>query len=316
MRKDIIDSKSVAKKNMKKYRKVIALLLCTLALLTACGTAKNETKENPTEYDILAKCEEQVRRITDFKPEVAIVLGTGLGELAEMVDMVAQINYADIEGLPISTVDGHAGKLVFGYINEVPVVVMKGRVHYYEGYTSAEVVRPIRLMNMLGAERIILTNSSGAINKDYSAGDIMMITDQILYNVPSPLIGEYEETFGDRFPDMGSVYTDAVQEEVRRAAEKCGICLKEGVYLQDSGPQYETKAEVAMFRQWGADAVGMSTAIEAIAARQLGMEVCGLSCVTCAPTDITDEWLSDEEVQKVAKSMNEAMEKILCEIIH
>ena len=302
---------------MKRRLSFAAVLLCICAVMTACG--RDEKKGNVqtalSEYEIVRNCAEQVRTLTDFKPEVALVLGTGLGDLTNLMDIVTEIDYAEIEGLPVSTVDGHAGRFVLGYINDVPVIAMKGRVHYYEGYSSVEAVRPIRLMNMLGAKTIILTNSSGAINREYVAGDIMMITDQILFNVPSPLIGQQGDGFGDRFTDMSAVYTDSLQDAVREASKKYGIALKEGVYLQDSGPQYETKAEVAMFRQWGADAVGMSTAIEAIAARQLGMEVCGLSCVTCAPTDISGAMLSDAEVQEIARNMQNDLGNILKEII-
>ena len=309
-----------------KTRKLIALILVLVSLfaLAACGAPSAQTvqkvqtsaaPETTDEYGILVNAARCVREKTDLKPEVAIVLGTGLGGISEKINVETTIKYDEIEGLPVSTVQGHEGQFLFGYIESVPVVVMQGRVHCYEGYSSREVVRPIRLMNMLGAETIILTNSSGAINSSFKGGELMMISDHILYGVQSPLIGPNITALGDRFPDQSEVYDKELRSSIRSIASSLGIDLKEGVYLQDSGPNYETPAEVKMLRGFGADAAGMSTGIEAVAANHAGMRVCGISCVTCAPADISSEQISDDEVQKTAARMADELAEIIINLV-
>lgn len=309
-----------------KSNKIIAavLVLVSLFALAACGSPRTQMSqtvqssaaaESPDEYGILVNAARSVREKTDLKPEVAIVLGTGLGGISEKIDVETTIKYDEIEGLPVSTVQGHEGQFLFGHIDSVPVVVMQGRVHCYEGYSSQEVVRPIRLMNMLGAETIILTNSSGGINSSFKGGELMMISDHILYGVQSPLIGPNITALGDRFPDQSEVYDKDLQSKIRSIASSLGIDLKEGVYLQDTGPNYETPAESKMLRSFGADAVGMSTGIEAVAANHAGMRVCGISCVTCAPADISSEQISDDEVQKTAARMADDLAQIIINLI-
>ena len=192
----------------------------------------------------------------------------------------ASINYADIEGFPVSTVKGHKGRFVFAHVEGVPMVIMQGRVHYYEGYPMSDVVLPTRLMGLLGAKKIILTNAAGCVNYNFKPGDFMLITDHITTAVPNPLIGENIDELGTRFPDMSEVYAPELQEKVRKAAEKLQVPLQEGVYMQFTGPSYETPAEIRMCRTWGGDAAGMSTACEAVAANHMGMKVCGISCIT------------------------------------
>lgn len=254
---------------------------------------------NPV-YEKLLKCYDSIQKRIDFKPEIALVLGSGLGDYGETIDIVASLNYHDIEGFPISTVEGHKGRFIFGYIQGVPVVCMQGRVHYYEGYAMSDVVLPTRLMKMMGAKVLFLTNAAGGLNFDFQAGDFMMITDHIMTFVPSPLIGENINELGIRFPDMSDVYKQDLQDIIRDTANDLGIKLQEGVYIQLTGPNYETPAEVRMCRALGADAAGMSTAAEAVAANHMGMKVCGISCITNLGCGMLDQPLSHAEVQETA----------------
>jgi purine-nucleoside phosphorylase len=266
-------------------------------------------------YEKLLKCYECYKAKIDFKPQVALVLGSGLGNYAESIDIKATLDYHDIEGFPTSTVAGHKGRFIFGYVNEVPVVVMQGRVHYYEGYPITDVVLPIRLMKMMGAEVLFLTNAAGGINAHLSPGDFMLIQDQIASFVPSPLIGPNIEELGTRFPDMSQIYSKELRDIIKSAASSLGIDLKEGTYLQLSGPNYESPAEVQMCKILGADAVGMSTACEAIAANHMGMHVCGISCISNLACGISDQPLSHEEVQEVADKIAPLFEKLVTKAI-
>lgn len=266
-------------------------------------------------YQKLKKCLESVRRITDFKPEVAVILGSGLGDFAEEIQIEEIIEYTKIEGFPVSTVTGHKGRFVLGYVAETPVVIMQGRVHYYEGYEMKDVVLPTRLMGMMGAKKLLLTNAAGGCNPEFEPGDLMMITDHITTAVPSPLIGANLEELGTRFPDMSEVYSKRLQKIIEECADNCGISLQKGVYVQFTGPNYETPAEVRLARSWGGDAVGMSTACEAMAACHMGMEVCGISCITNMAAGISEEALDHKEVQetadKVAKDFKKLVEKVI-----
>ena len=248
----------------------------------------------------VGQCLEAIRDRIPFVPRIAVVLGSGLGGLADEIGQEAVIRYEEIPDFPVSTVQGHQGRFVFGRIGDVPVVLMQGRVHYYEGYSMEDVVLPVRLMKKMGAEILVLSNASGGLHKEWGAGALMMMTDQISSFVPSPLIGPNAETFGTRFPDMSYIYDPELQEILRSTAKESGITLYEGVYLQASGPQYESPAEIRMFRTLGADAVGMSTTVEAIAAVHAGMRVCGVSCICNPAAGISDRPLSHREVQEAA----------------
>ena len=266
-------------------------------------------------YEKLEKCMKTVRERTDFVPEIALVLGSGLGGYADEVIATATVDYGDIEGFPVSTVPGHKGRFVFGHIRETPIVVMQGRVHYYEGYSVNDVVLPIRLMGLLGAKTIFLTNAVGAINISYSAGDFMLIQDHILYGVPSPLIGANVDELGTRFPDMSEVYDGRLRKIIKAAAADLSIKLHDGVYLQTSGPNFETPAEIRAFGMLGADVVGMSTACEAVAANHMGLGVCGISCVSNLAAGISKSPLTHEEVQEMADKAAPKFKALITESI-
>lgn len=263
----------------------------------------------------LQTCLASIREKTDFKPEVALILGSGLGDYADGIRIEATVDYTEIEGFPVSTVTGHKGRFVFGYVGNVPVVIMQGRVHYYEGYPMSDVVLPTRLMGLLGAKKLILTNAAGGINENFRPGDFMMLTDHIATGVPSPLIGPNLDDLGPRFPDMSEVYSHRIQDVIRNAASECEIDLKEGVYVQLTGPNYETPAEVRMCKIWGGDAVGMSTACEAMAARHMGMEIGGISCITNLAAGISKEKLDHKEVQETADRVSKDFKRLVTKII-
>ncbi|MCD7709217.1 MAG: purine-nucleoside phosphorylase [Clostridiales bacterium] len=248
----------------------------------------------------LNSCVSSVRRVTDFVPRVALTLGSGLGDYAKNMRVAAEIDYKDIDGFPVSTVAGHAGKLIFGHIGDVPLVCMQGRVHYYEGYPMTDVVLPVRLMKMLGATSLVLTNAAGGLGDGMAAGDLMLITGQISSFVPSPLIGPNIDELGPRFPDMSEIYDRELIALAKKCAAELGIDLKDGTYLQFTGPAYETPQEVRMAKILGADAVGMSTACEAVAANHMGMRIVGISCISNLACGLSEKPLSHEEVQAAA----------------
>ena len=266
-------------------------------------------------YERLLECYQCVREQVSFQPKVALVLGSGLGDYADSIRVEASLDYHDIKGFPVSTVAGHKGRFVFGYVEDVPVVIMQGRVHYYEGYPMEEVVLPIRLMKMMGAEVLLLTNAAGGINYDFQAGDFMMIADQISSFVPSPLIGPNMEDLGPRFCDMSEVYDKKLREIIRDVSEEFHIPIQEGTYVQLSGPNFETPHEIQMCRILGGDAVGMSTACEAVAANHMGMRICGISCISNLACGMTDQPLSHEEVQETANRVAPLFKQLITESV-
>lgn len=252
-----------------------------------------------------------IEKNTASKPDVAVILGSGLGKLAEKVADRHVITYADIPYWPRSTAPGHAGKLVLGNLEGHTVAVMQGRVHYYEGYTMEEVTFPVRVLGSLGIRALIATNASGCINTDIPVGTITVIEDHINYMGTNPLIGENNDEWGPRFPDMTAAYDREFIRDIEKAADSIGVKLAKGVYIAFCGPSFETPAEIRMARVMGADLVGMSTVPEVIAAAHMGIRVCGISCAANYAAGITDKKLSHEEV---LDSMNRAADS-LCALI-
>ena len=254
---------------------------------------------------------ESIKEKISFEPFMGIILGSGLGGLADRVEVVDRISYSDIEGFPRSTVEGHKGEYIFGYLDGVPVILMNGRVHYYEGYPMQAVVTPSRVMALLGAKSIFLTNASGGLNRSFSPGTLMCITDQISLLVPSPLIGPNDDRLSVRFPEMSRIYDREYIKLMHEAADELGAELRDGVYIQVTGPAYESPADSNALAILGADAVGMSTACEAVALNAMGVRLAGLSCVTDMAIDNENSSLTHEEVQAVAAQASEKLENIV-----
>jgi purine-nucleoside phosphorylase len=229
-------------------------------------------------------------------PKIGLILGSGLGVLADEIEASVKIPYNEIPDFPISTVEGHAGQLVFGLLNGVEVVAMQGRFHFYEGYSFDKVTFPVRVMKALGVEMLIVTNAAGGVNQAFTPGDLMIISDHINFMGSNPLIGPNDSRLGVRFPDMSEAYTKELRSAAKDIAKRLSIDVKEGVYFGLTGPVYETPAEIRMIRSLGGDAVGMSTVPEVIVARHSGLKVLGISCITNMAAGILDQPLSHEEV--------------------
>lgn len=262
--------------------------------------------------DPFAACEWiKANIISDFKPEFGIVLGSGLGGLADEVEVKTRVSYKDIPGFPSSTVEGHKGEYIFGFIEDIPVILMNGRVHFYEGYSMEQVVTPVRVMALLGADSIFLTNASGGLNRSFSPGTLMCINDHISSFIPSPLIGPNDDRLSTRFPEMSQVYKKDYISAMHKAADDLGIPLEDGVYLQVTGPAFESPAESRGYALFGADAVGMSTVCEAIVLNAMGVKLAGLSCVTDMAIDNENIQVTHEEVQAVANAASEKLKALV-----
>ena len=257
-----------------------------------------------------------LEKIDNFQTSATgIILGSGLGEAITKLDSAIEIPYGEIPGFPQSTVKGHSGSLIYGFMKGKPVLVFSGRFHIYEGYTAQQAVTPIRVMGEMGIKRIFITNAAGALNPQFDAGDLMLITDQINFTGHSPLTGPNNDGWGVRFPDMSKVYSEDLRNIAVAAAKDKGIRLERGVYVQVTGPNLETPAETRMFKRLGADAVGMSTAIEAIAAVHMGMSVMGIACLTNKNLpDCMAETTHEAVIEQAAKS-SAAMSSLIREII-
>ncbi len=253
-----------------------------------------------TFYDKVKESADYVKSRMNQNPTIGIILGSGLGSLVDIMEDKTVIPYADIPGFPRSHVAGHAGNLVIGRIGTQTIAAMQGRFHYYEGFEMKEVTYPVYVMKLLGIEHLIVTNACGGINKNFVPGDLMILTDYINMLGKNSLIGENDERFGVRFPDMSEAYSQALIGKAEIAAEKLGIAYKKGVYAIFSGPCYETAAEIRAYAGLGADAIGMSTVPETIAANYLGMKVFGIACITNMATGIATKKHTHEEVVRIA----------------
>ena len=250
-------------------------------------------------------------RIGDFRPDIAMVLGSGLGYLGDLVEHAVAVPYGEIPHFKASTAPGHKGQLVFGRLNGRNVAVMQGRMHHYEGYSYEEVSYAVRVLRLLGCTALLVTNAAGCVNTAWKAGELMLITDHIKIFMESPLRGENIAAFGPRFPDASHLYTPALRDVARKAAAQLGIPLREGVYMYFPGPQYETPAEVRLARLAGADAVGMSTAPEVITAAHCGMQVLGFTLLSNMAAGILDQPLSEQEVLDAAAAAREPFSRLV-----
>lgn len=253
-------------------------------------------------------------QIKDFKPELGIILGSGLGDFADNLDGI-RIKYQDIPGFETSTVAGHKGQLVFAETAGKKAVIMQGRYHFYEGYHISRIVYPVKVMKKLGVKTLVITNAAGSVNKDYNAGDLMIIKDHINLMGVNPLIGENDASLGDRFPDMSDIYKHSLAELAKAKGKELNLTLRHGVYAAMSGPSYETPAEINMLRIMGADAVGMSTVPEALVANYCGMDVLGISCITNSAAGVHPSRLSHAEVVETAAKVKESFKKLLVSVI-
>lgn len=267
------------------------------------------------DYEYFRKSADYILDKIDFKPEIAIILGSSLGPLAEEIKNPVVIDYKDIPNFLISTVKSHAGKLILGELNGKKIACMSGRFHFYEGYDFEELVIPVRVLHLLGVKTIILTNAAGAVNTSYKPGDIMIIKDHIKLMGASPLRGPNIEEFGERFFDVSDMYTKSLRELAKRCADRIGINLQEGVYFFCPGPQFETPAEIRAIRILGGDAVGMSTVTEALTAAHCGMKVLGLSLITNMAAGILNKPVTSEEVDETGALASEKFRRLISEIV-
>ncbi len=263
----------------------------------------------------LDKTAHYLKNRIEFTPEIAIILGSGLGKLADSIEDSIEISYEEIPNFPRTTVVGHEGKLIFGTLKNRKVVAMKGRFHYYEGNDMDTVVFPVRVFKRMGIENIIVTNAAGGVNTGFTPGDLMLISDHISFFCENPLRGENIDDLGPRFPDMSMIYDRKLRKIALESARKLGIDLKEGIYSYCKGPSYEAPAEIKALRFMGADAVGMSTVPETIAARHMGMRVLGISCITNMAAGVLDQPLDHEEVMETGRLAEQKFSGLVSDII-
>ena len=265
-------------------------------------------------YEIAKQSAEYIQSKLKVTPEIGLILGSGLGILADEIEDAVAIPYSEIPNFPVSTVHGHAGQLVIGQLSGKTVIAMQGRFHHYEGYTMDKVTFPVRVMKLLGVEKLIVTNAAGGVNKDFTPGDLMLITDHINM-MGNPLIGANDDRFGPRFPDMSTAYDKEFQQMARTVAADLNIAIQEGVYLGLTGPTYETPAEIRMIRTLGGDAVGMSTVPEVIVANHSSMRVLGISCITNMAAGILDQPLNHEEVIETTEKVKNTFLQYVKELV-
>lgn len=266
-------------------------------------------------YEEAMQAADALREKTQYRPKIAVILGSGLGSLGDCLEDAEYIPYRDVPHFPLSAVAGHAARFVFGKLKGRQVVLMQGRFHYYEGLTMRQVCFPVYVLHLLGVDTIVITNACGGINEMFAPGDLMLIEDHINMIGANPLIGENDERFGPRFPDMSEVYDSSLRSMTLKTAKELGIPLKQGVYGYFSGPCYETAAEIRAYKALGADVVGMSTVPEATAANYLGMRVLGLSCITNMATGIARKAHSHEAVLAAAEKSGAVFTQLLSDVL-
>ncbi|WLR49653.1 purine-nucleoside phosphorylase [Bacillus tianshenii] len=266
--------------------------------------------------EMIKEAADYINKHISVEPKIGLILGSGLGVLADEIENPETIDYRNIPNFPVSTVEGHAGQLVVGKLQGKSVIAMKGRFHYYEGYEMAKVTFPVRVMRELGVEKLIVTNAAGGVNESFSAGDLMLISDHINNMNGNPLIGPNNNELGVRFPDMSESYSKQLRQLAKGVAKKLSLTIQEGVYVANSGPVYETPAEVRMIRKIGGDAVGMSTVPEVIIARHSGMEVLGISCISNMAAGILDQPLTHDEVIETTERVRASFLAFVKEIVN
>lgn len=275
----------------------------------------SSTPNSSTLYERAQEAARLIRSRTDVDVTVAIVLGSGLGAFANDLTEATQIPYDEIPGFALSTVEGHAGRLVIGKSSDVTVAAMQGRFHFYEGYSLQEVTFPVRVLKLLGVRTVVLTNAAGALNVEFTPGSLMVISDHLNLLGDNPLRGANDERFGPRFPDLTSVYARRLQDVVIEEAKTLGLKLPRGIYGALAGPSYETPAEIRMLRTLGADVVGMSTVPEAIVARHMAMEVVGISCITNLAAGVSDEPIDHSQVMAIGERVRGDFTTLLTRVV-
>ncbi len=258
---------------------------------------------------------EYIKSCLTAVPEICVILGTGLGDVADMIENPKIIPYGDVPNMPVSTVKGHKGQFVTGKFNDRNIIIMQGRVHFYEGYSMKELMLPVQIMKAIGVKTLIITNASGGINESYSPGDIVIIEDHIKFDLDSPLRGENPDELGERFFDMTQAYTPRLKEIARKAMKELSIPIKSGVYAYMGGPQFETPAEIRMLRLLGVDLAGMSTVPEVITAVHCGMDVLGLSCVTNMAAGMENGGLNKEVIEKAEEDIRENLKNLIVKVV-
>lgn len=266
-------------------------------------------------YEYCLKAAEYLKSKIDFEPEIGIILGTGLGPIAEKIENSVEVPYGEIPNFLVSTAPMHAGKMIMGKLSGKKVICMSGRFHYYEGYSYEELVLPVRILKIMGIKTLILSNAAGGVNLDYKPGDIMLIKDHIKLTGASPLRGPNDDKFGSRFFDLTDMYSKDLRELAKRTAEEIGMELKEGVYFFMTGPQYESAAEVRAIRILGGDVAGMSTVTEALTAAQCGLPILGFSVISNMATGASDEPVSAEDVEEIANQVSKKFSNYIVEIV-
>jgi len=298
---------------------LLTAVICLTGCVKPAEVTKTDTKASAAGIyqQRVEACVKKIRETTDFVPETVIVLGTGFGDAANHFEKIAEVEYSSLPDFPVCTVEGHEGKFVFGRLSGKNVVFMQGTIHYYEGYEASEVVMPLRVLRQLGANKVILTNAAGSLRDDIKVGDFVLIRDQLTFLVPSPLRGPEAVSYGERFIDSADMYDREFGDFVLETAEKLGIPFKEGVYIQAPGPQFKTGAEAEAFISWGADVSGMSTGMEAIAAKQMGMKICGISYITAPKpgSEAVTQEVTHEEVMAESGGSSEKLELLIKTIL-